>query len=100
LTGHKIHDAKRFKGIRRLSYHPGTDGYKEVKPEDISADHPLLNLAPGDEMQFSEMFVVGHQQVVTVEAAVLGRKKFRLPDKIAEWRATKVSLPIDPKASP
>lgn len=99
-TGQKIHDSVRFKGARRLTYGPGVDGYKEVDPEKISIDHPLLNFAPGDEMLFAAMFEVGNAQVVTVEAVLLGRKKFRLPDKFGQWRATRVSLPLEPKTLP
>jgi hypothetical protein len=99
-TGRKIHDSQRFKGSRRLTFASGNDGYKEVNSEKLSSDNSLLNFAPGDEMQFAAMFVVGHAQVVTVEAVILGRKKFRLPDKFGEWRATRVSLPLEPKTKP
>ncbi len=82
-------------GVERLTFvkdklkWPGTT---RRKIEWRLASNPLLNLAPGDQAQFSCSTLVPSDAPVKVEVVVLGQRwgsKYR-----SQWRASTVSLPV------
>src|ERR1700722_11713445 len=64
-VGATIGVTKELVGIRRL-HNERCDGSEKAVFEESSKD-PILNFAPGDEMQFSEFFEVEGDQVFAVE---------------------------------
>ena len=80
---------------QRLSSRTSSDDVLQVKFHQVSDKQPLLNLAPGDEMQFAALYEIRRDQPCVVEVAVIG--KSRGGTKRALWCASDVSLPITPK---
>ena len=67
-----IGEPTRFKNTRRMA----SDFDKtpiEVVPDRISRDSPLLNFAPGDEMQFAGVAKLPDDGLYLVEAVILGK---------------------------
>lgn len=94
--GATIGESQEFVGIRRLSFVTSSDGIKKVVFEKLSKDR-ILNFAPGDEMQFSAFFRVEGDDVYVIEAVVLGsRVVLGLRRYLCQWRASCVSLPVQP----
>jgi hypothetical protein len=62
----------------------------------IPADVPRINLPPGDECQLAAFVEVNGDEPYMVEAVVLAQTIFlgSITDRIGQWRASKVSLPI------
>lgn len=113
-NGQIIGRSQQAKGLRRLQFIPGTEEISErdrgrvgeVQPDVIEATARLLNLAPGDEMQFAALFEVGADQACVVEAVLLGRRffpfqvtRYRLQRILgiswSQWRASSVSPPLN-----
>jgi hypothetical protein len=84
-------------GVERLTFvvdrvkWPGTT---RRKIEWRLASNPFLNLAPGDQGQFSCSTVVPSDAPVKVEVVVLGQRLRSLVR--SQWRASTVSLPLQP----
>jgi len=55
------------------------------------SEKPLLNLAPGDEMQFATVYEVDQTKPYIVEVAVVGKSLGSW--KRSQWRASDISLP-------
>jgi hypothetical protein len=68
-----------------------TSGVLQVKFDEISSQHPLLNFAPGDEMQFATVYEVAAERLCVVEVTILGRSWGTT--KRSQWRASDISLP-------
>jgi Ca2+/Na+ antiporter len=71
-TGAMVGEPTRFKTIRRLACDINKSPL-EIVPDKISRDAPLLNFAPGDEMQFAGVAKLPDDDLYLVEAIILGK---------------------------
>jgi hypothetical protein len=71
-TGAIVGEPTRFKTIRRLACDINRSPL-EIIPDKISSDAPLLNFAPGDEMQFAGVAKLPDNGLYLVEAVILGK---------------------------
>lgn len=109
-SGGQMRCSQEARGLRRLGI-VRPDDKIEQQPGEIRADvvetgrNRLLNLAPGDEMQFAALFEVAADQSCVVEAVLLGRRFFpftvrrRSLQRLlrlmwSQWRASSVSPPL------
>jgi hypothetical protein len=107
----KLHDAQarvsvvgtvpqilELTGIERLTFCKDTDKWPGKTRRKIvwqtATKNPFLNLAPGDEGQFSCACEITRSLAATVEVVILGRRL--LSCKRGQWRSSVVSLPIHP----
>jgi hypothetical protein len=81
----------RLIAAERLSSLTTSGGVLRVKFDELSAQSPLLNVAPGDEMQFATLYEVDATRPCIVEVAILGRSW--ATSKRSQWRASDISLP-------
>ena len=81
----------RLISAKRLSSKT-VSGVYEIMLNEVSQQAPLLNLAPGDEMQFATVYKVPRNQPCVVEVAIMGRSW--LTWKRSQWRASDISLPV------
>jgi len=85
-------------GVERLSFQPDRTKWPKKTRKKInwklSESKPFLNLAPGDEGQFSCACQVSRTAPAVVEVVILGRRLLSL--RRGQWRSSSVSLPIQP----
>jgi hypothetical protein len=105
-TGDIVGEPTRFRNIRRLAC-DFDKPHLEIIPSQISLDAPLLNFAPGDEMQFAGVAKLPNDEVYIVETIILGKRivawtrflpnflgtlKKHIQDRqnyfVGQWRAT------------
>ena len=82
-------------GIERLTFKPDITKWPGKTRRKISwkrAKHPFLNLAPGDEGQFSTACEVPRNLPATVEVVILCRRLLGL--RRSQWRSSTVSLRV------
>jgi hypothetical protein len=63
----------------------------QLKFHELSTRKPLLNLAPGDEMQFAALYEVAEEKPCVVEVTILA-KPWGTSNR-AQWRASDILLP-------
>jgi hypothetical protein len=85
-------------GIDRRSYGLGKSQEADIKHEIVdfakpSEAKPFLQLAPGDETQYSCWVQVPSDAVCSIELVILGKRPTR-SGKIAQWRASAISMPL------
>jgi hypothetical protein len=78
-------------GIERLSF-ARLYGALQVRFHAVSSSAPVINLAPGDNVQLATLYEISENEPYIIEVALLG--KAWLSPKKSMWRASSVSLPV------
>ena len=84
LTGAAIGLPERFKNLNRWSCDPRKSPL-QIDPGKISITSPLLNFAPGDEMQFAGVAKLPDDDVYLIEAIILGKRVVAWTRFLPDW---------------